>query len=1167
MPLLLLLPLSLYALLTGLPFVSNIITNDNCVPNDTLCPFNSSVDTIKYYSKGINVSSVNPSEYDMTFFACVNKFYTCPYMLSPSETVNYDDTGVKIGYGVDLGQYDEELWATRNMPRNVLDKVKPYFYKTGEQAKEQLLSSNLELDYDTVYDISLKHLMYLQSHIENTLNVVGNKLNKTQITTPLLSVLLNTNETESSLKDAIRSRNVVNIGYIIENLVTNLTFAKQAQAFAITALNTECHSKTLISLVVDTSKTFYNFNYMYIRVLSEIIRKIPFEFAFVAYGDKADVVFDFTRNTTYMDHQVENYQYTSSNVLHVEQGITKADELFVKRLSHEHEHYKKIMVLMISKELNDDITQLNEMIKKYKHDKHYHIILITSEDVNDAYSEQILNEKHNVIYIDTLQNEIQDNEFWLPNVLYTSICRQHIQLSLGASVNNLRISSISDVHYFEMLITNTSITKYIVTLHIDNLQDMNYNIYISTKTPYPNVNEHDIKHLGNIYDYFYKNATQPYLVLLLPDSTIDRIFISVESDNLYYNITINECNDDINECSVSKSTSNGLFNHNEVSSRMGPQSNYYSFTNCYEHKCLVKSTESLMKYFARGLTSFNTNDNENDDNTYFNSNLFTCLYPLFYCVYIDEEHGALVGHPESIALQSTDAFNLLLYDFFPKLLINKIRPLLIKDKQQVKQILTEENIYFTREDTLVLYNVTRKKFLDSMNHSLVRCPSCPHVFYQLDINWRFILFMNTFENTHYFGESLTYISNMNSNDYLNLRFNSHEHESSENEFVNKHIQNILIQSMNSNSREKCLISLIVGKSLAYTKEFLYFYKYFVDSLIEQKISLTIYNEESKRLERVIDFSKASDETKTKLEKYTQTHKESKQSHTPFNIDYIINQEIPRFTTYDKGIKRVIVIIGDERFTTNEGKYINHDIRLNTNNNNDNSVDDDMMLKLSKTRDNLSQEQVNLMLITSISPDVKYKQYDDTYSSFFKFEEIYPLANFSQLQNIYQNVLTAIRQIVIQIPPTFEIINDYYKDNLYYYEIDLNQIQTKTRRLDIKFNEQKVNVYYSFRYPYPNQFVYQGNCSQSNDCKIDIDTDDGDDKGKLYLTFEPIENIVLLKAQICEWNESKGKCDNVKEISIVSIVLLIISGFGLFVYGLASCKYGEHHEKKKINIFN
>ena len=1175
-----LLLLLLNGLLTLTTRVGSIITHDNCTYTTTtttthdnaLCPFNSDVNVIKYYAKGINVTSVNPSEYDMTFFACVNKFYTCGYMLSENEAVNYDSTGVKIGYGVDLGQYSDELWRTRNMPSDALSKVQQYFQLTGNAAKQALMNNALELDYNTAYDISVTHLKYLQSHLVNTLNV-GSKLNKPQITTPLLSVLLNTNETESSLGGAIRSRNVVNIGYIIENLVTNLTFIKQAQALALTALNTECHSKTLITLIVDTSKTSFNFKYMYIHALSGILLKIPFEFAFVAFGDKSDVVFDFTSNTTYMDEQVESYQYTSSNVLHATEGLIKADELFVRRLSHEHGvHYKKVMVLIVNKEVNDDVMQLNEMIMKYKYDKHYHVILITSEDVHDAYSEQILNEKHNVIYIDTLQNEIQDNDVWLPNVLYTSICRQHVQLTLGMSVNNLRINSISDVHYFEMRVMNASSRKYIITFHIDNLQDVNYNIYVSTRTPYPNVNEYDIKHLGNIYDYFYRPASQPYLVLLLPDNNnttqYESIYISVESDNLYYNITINECNDvttSINECNVNTSTSNGLFYHDDLTSRMGPSLNYYSFTNCYNRKCLVNSTESLMKYFARGLTSFNTDDYETEHNTYFNSNLFTCLYSLFYCVYIEDEHGALAGHPETIALRDADPFRLLLYDFFPKLLINKIRPLLlIKDTSLVKQKLTEENVYFTRDDALVLYNVTRKKYLDSMNHSLVICTSCPHVFYQLDINWRFILFMNTFENKYYTDSSLTYISNMNSNDYLKLRFNNaHEEESTDDTFVNKHIQNILIQSMNSsNSREKCLISLIVGKSLAYMSEFLNFYKYFVDSLYEQKISLTIYNEESKRLERVIDFSKPSDNTKTALEKYIHSHKQSLQHQTQFDVDYIINMEIPRFSTYDKGIKRVIVIIGDERFTTSDGTYINHNIRIITDDNNSDNV-----VKLNKTRNDLQNEQVNLMLITSISPDVKYKQYVDTYSSFFKFEEIYPLTNFSQLQNIAQNVVTAIRQIVIQIPPTFEIINDYYKDNLYYYEIELKQIQRKTRLLDITFNPvKKVNVYYSYLYPYPNKFANKGNCSfNTSECRIEVV--DREDKEKLYLTFEPVESVVLLKVQVCEWNESKGKCDNVQEVSFVSIVLLVISGFGLFVYGIASCKYGEHHEKKKINIFN
>ena len=553
----------LFTFASLIPLINNIITRENCNYNNDLCPFNSDIDIINYYSKGINYSSLNSSSYDSTFLACVNKFYTCGYMLSNDESTNYSNNGVKIGFGVDLSEYNETKWKSLEMPESALEKVEPFFEKKGDRAFNQLLSTELDLKYEEAYEISLKHIASLQQYIQTIIRS-EDSLNNTFVITPLLSVLLlHTNETLNNVAYTDSSYYITNTGNYIANLPTNMTTVKQAQSLAITALNNENYinnrNSTLISIVVDTSISKDDFSATYKGELTSIIKRMRIEIALIG---GSDIIFNFTRNTTFMDDAVENYTKFGQDTVNVSEGIQAANDLFTNKSEGITTYTKKIIILIMNKESNDDKASLVKKISEYKDTKGYNFILIGTKNVTRNYYEDMLGETSNIIYVNGFKQDNQDNKF-LPSIIRASIQRQHITLQLGTCINGLTIQSIQEPHYFKVNVSDTRDKKYIIQLDIQNIQDVDYQVYISTKTPYPTVNEYDVKHLGNIFNSDSQNATQPYLILLIED-TSNTIYISVESEELVYNIKINKCDEQNTKCNSDHSMSNGLYGTKEL---------------------------------------------------------------------------------------------------------------------------------------------------------------------------------------------------------------------------------------------------------------------------------------------------------------------------------------------------------------------------------------------------------------------------------------------------------------------------------------------------------------------------------------------------------------------------------------------------------------------------
>jgi hypothetical protein len=221
---------------------------------------------------------------------------------------------------------------------------------------------------------------------------------------------------------------------------------------------------------------------------------------------------------------------------------------------------------------------------------------------------------------------------------------------------------------------------------------------------------------------------------------------------------------------------------------------------------------------------------------------------------------------------------------------------------------------------------------------------------------------------------------------------------------------------------------------------------------------------------------------------------------------------------------------------------------------------------TSVRTKLTKKNVNVMLVTSKSLKQKHSiTYMNKYLGGFTYDEVFTISNFNYINEAHQNISTAIRQLVIPIPMTFEIINDFYVSNLYYYEIDLTQ-NLNFQHLILSFSSDKINVYYSYNTTYPTKYMKDGECLNLYKCDIN-NNNNGTNNTKLYITLEPTEKLIYFKAKICEWDSVKERCKNMNDVSIITALVLLVCGFVLFVYGTVSCKYGNQNVKKKINIFN
>lgn len=1137
-----------------------VIASDACTPDNTRCPFATVSEKIKYYSKGAFIPDFNDnSTLDTQFFDCVNYYYKCGYVLEESDE-NYKESGVHIGYGIDISTLNI-LSPSFGFSEKLKTELKNYYMLKGDAAKEMIEKQKLILSEELVNELNEKTINYYKNELITNYSL-DNFFNSGYFLTPMLSIVLRYGFPKGEVDSSLKTQQMDNLGFVIDNYRTGNKNLRQIQATAISTKTAYCDTHYQIGFVADKNSTSWsqvvNFFRETLQLSSHQTNDNLFSFGFVVFGEEGTCISDFSNKTDEIMEKIKQYKLTSETKFDIQKGIDKMTEHFDK--NPQSVFHQKIIVLILTTIIDQESTQTAQMIKNLK-TKGYQVIIVGIRD-QLSYYEQMLGEKSNILLYDKPENLVTLNI--LPISLHSSICHQLIPIFLNEAnmnpkISNLEINKFESPDYFNVKVDSiTGSFNYKVELIIEDRENAEFNMFGSKTNPFPNVNNHDVKHMGiNLIE-------NPFIIIKTPIQN-NEFFVSVIGNSLKYDIQVSIISNE--ETTV---LSNGLFKTSKVETKIqvDPSTTLYSFRKCHESICNFRNTNitdpndltkkniiSLAKYYSRGINLTNSNEETSQNFQFFNENLFSCLFRLYTCVYVDPTKGAQIGLPATSLLLSTYSPFGLVKEYIPKILVNKLRAFQVEfnnDPDKVKTILSNENVEFSRKEVLQIYQVSKRNIVSNITSALNNCRSCPILFEELDANLKFILFMNKFRDVD-LDEIISNISKGELHEYLTKLYQKAEAKGN----IEYYFENILLHSMLNDNREKSLISLIVGKSLFYTEQFLDFIKIFVDEICihENKISLSLFDEQKQKIIQIFEFSKKNTQLKEEIINYRKKYEFSFENINPdteLPLANVVESEVNHFNTFDKGIKKVIIVIGDEQFKVDDKIYINHKINLDE-------------IEYSKLED----AQINLLVMTSISPESNYSKYVSYYSKKLPLEAIYPVKNFDSLENEVGLLSKALKQIVIRIPNTFNIINDFYKDKQVYYEIP---IDTNYISQNIIINSKDVNVYASFDYPYPNQYrnsyqylIDESKKEEYTNITIPFDLEEGEE-GFLFLTLEPKTDIHKVKINLYVCNDD-GVCTGKSSSLTIYIIVLVILGIGLFVYGLCSCRSEEKIDRKKYNRLN
>ena len=1127
----------------------------DCQNEKKKCPFSSDVDKIKYYSKGINIVNIDPETgLDMQFLDCFNLYYLCGYVLDKNDE-DYQTSGVHIGNGIDISAIAlNEL----QLSSTIVDKLKPYATLKGDTALDKLKNSSLLLSEEQTNEFNKKVAIYYKRKLVNNYNLKnGTFFESGYFLTPLISLIIKNGmpNKQDDIDQLINQKKTNYLGYAIDNLNKGEKTSRQVIATAISTNAIKCDSHYKVGIIFDKGSDSWDvINQFFVAVIqhsneNKVKDNQMISYSFVAFGEDATGVSAFSNNVTVLNTALRNFKYAKETTYNVDKGIDIVKKYFEVGSSF---YKQKIIVLFLTV---NEIPNIKKSIDDIQ-SKGINVIIITKTEYLSHY-ENILDDTSNILLFDSFESLTKKSSEYSSAIL-SLICHQAILLELPKekstiAINNLQIDSIDSPDYYVMKVPIISGKfKYKVEIELKDKKNSEFNIFASYLNPYPTINNNDVKHMGLL-----SKNDNPYIIIKPPlRYNQEYFFVSIMSPSLSYNITLSRLEDD-----DSTVLSNGLFKTAKVENIIEVDSKkVYSFRKCYESLCPFKTDDtdeglsmktkiSLAKYYAKGLAATNADDDGSQTSPFFNTNLFTCLYKVYTCVYIDEEQGAKIGLPSSnLALKTYTPFALL-NEYISKITINKIRPFQVNaNSEQMKEILHQQNVEFTNKETLDIYKVTRRSLVGSIIFFVNNTPKCPRIFEEMEENLKFILYMNKFTDGKDFNDTTIMISNSQFDDYLDRLFNKKEAKNS----FEYYFQNLLLQAQLNISKEKGLISMIIGKTLFYTEEFFDFFILFIDEICvhENKISLTLYDEKADKLRQLIDFSKKNTQLKEYITQYRTDNpfdlNSLKSGEYNLPIKKIISNEVSHFKTYDKGIKKMIIVIGDEEFEYSSTLKINHNVNAS---------------ELNTTI--LEEEQINFLLLTSISPETNFSFYEEKYKS-LSLDTIYPVKNFHALENEVGLLSNTIKQTIIRIPSTFNILNDYYENKLVYFEIP---IEPYYHTQFIQFNSNKINVYVSFDFPYPNKYRNDMNfilneTDTFTNITIPIDTDKTE---FIFVTLEPKEDVKKLKIDLFVCNEEG--CTGGSKMTMIYIVVLLVLGIGLFIYGLCSCSIEDKKDRRNYLKFN
>ena len=1111
-----------------------IIMNEECkkkitIENDT----NFFMETLRG-KISLKLKNTKLNEFDLKLIGKLNKNIECPYLVRDSSDINNSTIGVYLGLGINLLNYNSE--DIENYIRDHkydIYNFRKYLYiiQTIEQRKiinESFFDiyKNPFKDIDLFNTIMINYNMFKFTNTITYNNLLVNSFISVYIQKPLGYENLNINLSSTDLS------------YMIEHFVEFFPNQRLIQSKLIT---------------LSEAKFKYNYNHIFFIIEKKIFTQIELDninsaiktmydklnnnriSILVKNDDKYVYLMNYKKEKDLDDLlKTDNKSEIIINISEIYYNINQKFEESKK------EYFEnKIAILFLNYESN--LIQ-KESVEKYL--KEYNIQTIPV--INTANTE-ILQD----IFDYNIFNNFTDNIGF--QYILTAINNMHVYLNMEKSsqikIENIKLNDEDVPIYFQININEKKeeLEYYEISLEIN--KSSGYNIFISNSNPYPSVR--------NNLNYFmkYSNNLNPKIYIKSKEIKNNFFYIGIEG-NIFFDLKINK---EIYEKEIK--LSEGEYDYINYNVTFEQKVNKVlkgseTFGNNYNLKSDIFSNETeenMMKYFSRGIDIDNT---ENYSYSFFNFNLFIYLYSdyLINRIYKDKNNNYFMGI--NINLTRYTPFELR-KEGFHRFTINKLYPFL-NASSKLKDI--APSVYFYQTELKQIFNITFELDKKELTKKIIDNPLCTP-FEEQTPTKKFILFCLYFY--HYKDTSIMrviYYISMKKPDYSSA-ISLLKEKYSENNFL----VNFVKQLEQEDKSEKIMTSIIMGKSLILSNIGLNFISeyYNIISKSMTKTSISIYDTLNNQIKNIIPFSS---NTNQKIEEINKIFKDelrdnynNKQLMNFYNIIEFGNKQ---FKNYDRGIKKIIIIISDENLK--DGNYI-IDNELKIDPENYNII-------------NLGLNQIDLILVTTKNYEKGEmhelfklsKEYNNpnliTYSI---YENYFHVSNLNNTERYMTDLNRLIKGSSISIKLGMRLLNDYYQEKNSYFKINCSQYYQDS--IVIKTNVSNYNFYASLTNPFP---------YYSDNDLIQITTDaaviKGCHNGYAFLGLSPKLDVKKQKIEIfsCEsYNSvSQKDCKSIRDnkklwILFGVVVVLFIFGFTIYkcIYSF-STKLNKKH-KKRLNVFD
>ena len=1138
------------------------------IKSQNLCPFPELNDSLYYYAKGINPSNCsNCSIYKWEYIHCVNDYYNTTYLLRDQKDEYFNqNVGIFIGSSIDIGHLTNECISNNlvDLKNEDIKNLQKLTGKYGKEAEDLFPKITFNFTLDEINYINEQIYKVLYEEMLKFFDIEHEKGKNDYGISFEINLLTFFVKYYGMMDYLIEAKNILN-----ENTNNNLQLLSY---YLLNIKSDNYYQKKLWSQVtLSSDKTFCNNNVSHIGIyhdarlkpaykkvfksfLKLFVNSFDFNDYYFSLGNLTGLYFNESLNKEEFCKKIDEYNLYNVSVKEedINKGIHFFKKVFNTSLKGINSFYQKHLIIFI----NEYKSITNNINIDYFIQKGIQVILVSKVTTKSGEDNvrKFFDYKFNIITF-TDYNKLNSSLNMLLSAINSNVQNYYINHDQNnIKINNIVTSTKDNTQHFKIIFKNNNFTsndnyKYfhiaLIYNDISKIQSLyknnsNITFLLSKQNPYVDIVSYDIANFCLNTTVSSDKNFSPYINYIINDTKEDFVYVSIMANDMNYSLEIN-----LLSSMDEPKKSNGEFGNDKVSP------NQEELIATFNHKLIQKRCSvdyfSLLKYFSSGVHYINTNDTFHK---IIDMNMIECLYKNVYGPFFEMEktstkfeEGPFIGY--GIDLSKETCLNLK-KDNIPLYLINKLYPFLFNslDKKKSKDILEMYNLNLTLEEN----NILNINYFSNIMKNL----ESSHKFKSLSEHLKLAIFLRIIEQhptDQQINEYLSFLTTKNLDKYLQLLNNTVKSRMSTEESIN--FQIMLTQIKNIYKPKKFLLSIVIGKSLIWSDEFLEL----ISKINNYRLSITYYDKGKNETILLEDFNEDMNTIITKITEIRNNTDFTKIE--SINTDLILKQQLSLFKYYDEGIKKCIVFISTKK--PNNYTY-----------------------EFTKPNEALLQELNDKgILIFDYSDGINFildnetKEYNFYNSTKSKYIQYIPFLNISDMGKNYLTLTNMINRYPIPINKFEDIYLDLEPDEEIFFEFNLDKALYNLRQENkflgfdqLKFNFDtsgiKIKIYFSDKYIFPNNYSNQaGFLVDEKNKSFCYQIKDENISNKFYMaiyTTNKVDNS-LINFDLCN---KDGTCLK-RNFYFKFYISFIVFGGVIFFYSIYIC-FCQSTFKKESNIF-